>query len=83
LSMAGQYKEPVQYERESAHKNRAVRAHPSLGDYMFSRFNINWRRTSSSAGEVSSWRFCPAYTVRSSSAGRLLLFLLHQHFPGR
>jgi hypothetical protein len=35
LSMAGQYKQPVQYGRESAHKSRVARAHPSLGDYLF------------------------------------------------
>jgi hypothetical protein len=38
--MAGRYKQPVQYGRESAHKSRAARAHSSLGDYMF-KGNIN------------------------------------------
>jgi hypothetical protein len=33
--MAGRYKQPVRYGRESAHKSRAGRAHSSLGDYMF------------------------------------------------
>ncbi len=39
--MLGRYKQPVQYGRESAHKSRAVRAHPSLGDYMFEIQHIN------------------------------------------
>jgi hypothetical protein len=33
--MAGRYKQPVQYGRESAHKSEAAGAHSSLGDYMF------------------------------------------------
>jgi hypothetical protein len=33
--MAGRYKQPVQYGRESAHKSKAAGAHFSLGDYMF------------------------------------------------
>ncbi len=33
--MAGRYKQPVQYGRESAHKSEAAEAHSSLGDYMF------------------------------------------------
>jgi hypothetical protein len=39
--MAGQYKQPLQYGRESAHKSRVVGAHPSLGDYMFENQHIN------------------------------------------
>jgi hypothetical protein len=40
--MAGRYKQPAQYRRESANKSRAGRAHSSLGDYMYCRgFNIN------------------------------------------
>jgi hypothetical protein len=41
LSMAGWYKQPVQYGRESAHKSRVVGADPSLGDYMFEIQHIN------------------------------------------
>jgi hypothetical protein len=32
--MADQYKQPVQYGTESAHKSRAQAAHSSLGDHM-------------------------------------------------
>jgi hypothetical protein len=32
--MAGWYKQPVQYRRESAHKSWAPGDHSSLGDYM-------------------------------------------------
>jgi hypothetical protein len=39
--MAGGYKQPVQYGRESAHKSRAAGAHSSLGDYMFEIQHIN------------------------------------------
>jgi hypothetical protein len=39
--MAGRYKQPVRYGRESAHKSRVARAHPSLGDYMFEIQHIN------------------------------------------
>jgi hypothetical protein len=39
--MAGRYKQPVQYGRESAHKSRAARAPSSLGDYMFEIHHIN------------------------------------------
>jgi hypothetical protein len=39
--MAGQYKQPVRYRRESSHKSRVARAHPSLGDYMFENQHIN------------------------------------------
>ena len=39
--MAGQYKQPVQYGRESAHKSRVARAPSSLGDYMFKIHHIN------------------------------------------
>jgi hypothetical protein len=39
--MAGRYKQPVRYGRESAHKSRAAGAHPSLGDYMFEIQHIN------------------------------------------
>ncbi len=35
LSVAGQYKQPVQYGRESAHKSRARGAPSSLGVYMY------------------------------------------------
>jgi hypothetical protein len=41
LGMAGWYKQPVRYGRESAHKSRAARACPSLGDYMFKIYHIN------------------------------------------
>jgi hypothetical protein len=33
--MAGRYKQPVQYGRESAHKSWALGNHSSLGDYIF------------------------------------------------
>jgi hypothetical protein len=33
--MAGRYKQPVQYKRESTHKSEAAGAHFSVGDYMF------------------------------------------------
>jgi hypothetical protein len=39
--MDGQYKQLVRYGRESAHKSRATRAHPSLVDYMFQNQHIN------------------------------------------
>jgi hypothetical protein len=39
--MAGVYKKPVQYGRESAHKSRVEGAHSSLGDYMFEIQHIN------------------------------------------
>ncbi len=39
--MAGRYKQPVQYGRESAHKSWALRNHSSLGDYMFEIQHIN------------------------------------------
>ncbi len=35
LSVAGQYKQPVQYGRESAHKSIARGAPSSLGVYMY------------------------------------------------
>jgi hypothetical protein len=35
--LSGRYKQPVQY----GSKSRAVRAHPSLGDYMFEIQHIN------------------------------------------
>jgi hypothetical protein len=41
LGMAGRYKQPVQYGRESAHKSREARAPSSLGDYMFEIHHIN------------------------------------------
>ncbi len=31
----GQYKQPVQYGRESSHKSWALGNHSSLGDYMY------------------------------------------------
>jgi hypothetical protein len=39
--MAGWYKQPVQYGRESTHKSRAARAPSSLGDYMYKIHHIN------------------------------------------
>jgi hypothetical protein len=39
--MAGRYKQPVQYRRESAHKSWALGSHFSLGDYMFKIQHIN------------------------------------------
>ncbi len=39
--MAGRYKQPIRCGRESAHKSRVARAHPSLGDYMFEKQHIN------------------------------------------
>jgi hypothetical protein len=39
--MACQYKQSVQYGRESAHKSRAARAPSSLGDYMYEIHHIN------------------------------------------
>jgi hypothetical protein len=39
--MAGWYKQPVRYERESAHESRAARAPSSIGDYMFKIHHIN------------------------------------------
>ncbi len=39
--MAGRFKQPVRYVRESAHKSRVARARPSLGDYMFEIQHIN------------------------------------------
>jgi hypothetical protein len=39
--MAGRFKQPVQYGRESAHKSRAARAPSSPGDYMLEIHHIN------------------------------------------
>jgi hypothetical protein len=39
--MAGRYKQPVQYGRESTHKSRAARAPSSLVDSMFEIHHIN------------------------------------------
>ncbi len=39
--MAGQYKQPVQYGRESAHKSWALGNHSSLEDYMYEIQYIN------------------------------------------
>jgi hypothetical protein len=39
--MAGRYKQPVQYGRESTQKSRAAIAHSSLGDYMYEIQDIN------------------------------------------
>jgi hypothetical protein len=41
LSMAGQYKQPVQYRRESAHKSWALGNHSSLGVYMYAIQHIS------------------------------------------
>ncbi len=41
LSVAGRYKQPVQYGRESAHKSRAQRAPSSLGVYMYAIQHIS------------------------------------------
>jgi len=41
LSMAGRYKQLVQYGREFAHKRWALGNHSSLGDYMFEIQHIN------------------------------------------
>ncbi len=41
LSVAGRYKELVQYERESAHKSRARGAPSSLGVYMYAIQHIS------------------------------------------
>ncbi len=39
--MAGRYKQPVQYGRESAHKGRAQENHSSLRDYMYAIQHIS------------------------------------------
>jgi hypothetical protein len=39
--MAGRYKQPVWYVRESTHKSRAARAPSSLGDYVYEIHHIN------------------------------------------
>jgi hypothetical protein len=39
--MAGQYKQPVQYGRESPHKSRALGSHSSLGVYMYAIQHIS------------------------------------------
>jgi hypothetical protein len=39
--MAGWYKQPVQYGRESAHKSWALRNQSPLGDYMFEILHID------------------------------------------
>jgi hypothetical protein len=41
LGMAGRYKQPVQYRRESAQKSWALGNHSSLGDYMYEIQHIN------------------------------------------
>ncbi len=41
LSVAGRYKQPVQYRRESAHKSRARVAPSSLGVYMYTNQHIS------------------------------------------
>jgi hypothetical protein len=38
--MAGRYKQPVQFGRESAHKSWALGNHFSLGDYMIKIHHI-------------------------------------------
>jgi hypothetical protein len=48
--MAGQYEQPVQYGRESAHKSRVARAHPSLGYYMYEIQHINEEENVLSSG---------------------------------
>jgi hypothetical protein len=39
--MAGRYNKPVQFGRESAHKNRAQGNHSSLGVYMYAIQHIS------------------------------------------
>jgi hypothetical protein len=39
--VAGQYKQPVQYGRESAHKSRALGNHSSLEVYMYAIQHIS------------------------------------------
>jgi hypothetical protein len=39
--MAGRYKQPAQYGRESAHKSRALGNHSSLGVYMYAIQHIS------------------------------------------
>jgi hypothetical protein len=39
--MAGWYKQPVQFGRESAHKSWALGSYSSPGDYMFKIHHIN------------------------------------------
>jgi hypothetical protein len=41
LSVVGQYKQPVQYGRESTHKSRAHGAPSSLGVYMYAIQHIS------------------------------------------
>jgi hypothetical protein len=41
LSVAGRYKQPVKYGRESAHKSRAQGAPSSLGIYMYAIRHIS------------------------------------------
>ncbi len=41
LHMAGWYKQPLQYRRESAHKSRALGNHSSLGVYMYAIQHIS------------------------------------------
>ncbi len=41
LSVVGQYKQPVQYGRESAHKSRAQGDPSSLGVYMYAIQHIS------------------------------------------
>jgi hypothetical protein len=41
LSVAGRYKQLVQYGRESAHKSRAQGAPSSLGVYMYANQHIS------------------------------------------
>jgi hypothetical protein len=39
--MVGWYRHPVQYGRESAHKNWSLGNHSSLGDYIYEIHHIN------------------------------------------
>jgi hypothetical protein len=54
LSVAGRYKQPVQYGRESAHKSRARGALFSLGVYMYAIQHISKEENETISGPERS-----------------------------
>jgi hypothetical protein len=83
--MAGRYKQPVQYGRESAHKSRALGSIPHL-ESTCTRFNTSARRrTRPSAGPERSQQLQipPSLNSKTILQRVRLLFLLRQHFCRR
>jgi hypothetical protein len=80
LGMAGQYKQLVQYGRESAHKSKVTRAQPSLRDYMFEIQHINEEENVLISGTMEKSAVGDSAEPKQQ-AGRLL-FQSRQHFHG-